>query len=278
MTSIHARIPPILRDDVFEAKRRGDAIPTAERDDRDQRPSVSIKSLNSSSFDTRKQPYLKNFSRETFSSPRSFLNKRCIEQNETSDEEIEDEICASKENDPSQSPSPVISQSPRKSIVAKRPLSDLPTSTNPDFDYEIGSGLSTSERNIINNKTQLPPHLTNLDLKQKTAKLADRSRIVSFTTCNQQDVSNDGLAIVSSGAQLCDIIDPPPAKRHCSGEGKENAEERYRPEEDASITITPVSVDENAWPNKLSVAAMRKPSSSSVVNKGVRPRAGLRRL
>ena len=76
-----------------------------------------------------------------------------------SDTGEDDEVSASKENDPSISPSPVSPpptiQPRRNTILGKRPLSDLPTPEEPPSDDEsqTHSHLSASERNIAANTT-----------------------------------------------------------------------------------------------------------------------------
>lgn len=82
-----------------------------------------------------------------------------------SDDENENPACASKENDPSLSPSPVKLApplSPRKNAHGKRPLSDLTTSVDMDpfvstepeetnMDMDTTDGMTASERNIAAN-------------------------------------------------------------------------------------------------------------------------------
>lgn len=94
---------------------------------------------------------------------------------EDEDDDDDENHDPSKENDPSLSPSPVIPPaplSPRKSALGKRPLSDLPTPTEPD---EV-AGMSASERNISANLTSHSPPRNDSDTElplRKSPKLTE---------------------------------------------------------------------------------------------------------
>ncbi|KAI9735292.1 MAG: hypothetical protein M1834_001883 [Cirrosporium novae-zelandiae] len=168
MTSIHASIPPNLKSAVMEAKSRGDDIGAIIHEDRE----VKTKANRKTTGGTHKV-IMKNIGKAdnsfhaTRDRPTQIITNgnisRTTETAETSnDEDEEDEEnaeSASKENDPTLSPSPVPPPpSPRKSVLGKRPLSDLPTPMESEFeddeDDENMPGLTSSEKNIAKNITQ----------------------------------------------------------------------------------------------------------------------------
>ncbi|KAL2818287.1 ubiquitin-conjugating enzyme/RWD-like protein [Aspergillus granulosus] len=173
MTSIHAPVPPDMRDAVTEAKMRGEdsgtTIPEQEELSRNlrSRKGTRIQSL------TMKKRHPQR--RETPTTPEP------EPEPQQSDEENENPACASKENDPFLSPSPVkptavpsLSLSPRKNAHGKRPLADLTTAMDVDpFDSDtedlpdLTDGMTASERNIAANTT---PAIT------PTREMRDRSR------------------------------------------------------------------------------------------------------
>ncbi|KAL3463303.1 hypothetical protein BJX64DRAFT_127003 [Aspergillus heterothallicus] len=158
MTSIHAAVPSDMRDAVTEAKMRGEeagtTVPEQEEISRNlrSRKGTRIQSVTMK----KRQPQR----RETTSTPEP--------EPQQSDDENENPSVASKENDPSLSPSPVklasvpssLSLSPRKNAHGKRPLADLTTAMDVDpfvSDTEDMTdntdGMTASERNIAANTT-----------------------------------------------------------------------------------------------------------------------------
>ena len=271
MTSIHARIPPNLRAEVNRAKTRGEEKPKQE---------IVI-----------------------------------FESDAQSD--AEDEASASKENDPSISPSPV-SPPPslplrRNTVLGKRPLSDLPTPEEPPSDDEEQHAcLSASEKNIIANTPNLSKDMSSLsftNLPPATASSLKTPNSASFPPAafanspHRPTVSNARTANHSSTFSSCaftftgistvstsdyssnDSTEPPPAKRTCSGDGKENFTEGL---ENGALGIThkhaPSLLQEKSRQAPLiglgvkiasTAPAAKKLNTTGAKNK---PRTGLRRL
>lgn len=271
MTSIHATVPPNLKDAVLAAKRRGEAPGTTIKEETDQRPSMKPKT-SSSSVVMKRRP---NIALRSIARSENHLTVT----NKSMDEDLEDEASESKENDPSQSPSLVIAPSPRRPSLPKRPLSDLPTPTDPDFDDDDPSGLSPSERNIVNNTPHFSsPFAPTTEYSRQTLKLAERSRCVTFTSRGLQDVGGIGLAIVSFDIKEDETEDTPVAKRQCSWEGKENIMERSEVEKPTLPAIRSAPVL-GALGGASSFAGAPKLSSvPSTSGKSTRPKIGLRRL
>ncbi len=276
MTSIHARIPSHLKHAVLEAKRRGEATGTVIRDEPDERPSMKIKPFSSSCVIMKK-------AQSTTSPLPGLLVSQPLDCEENSDDDVENEASASKENDPSQSPLPVMVQSPRKPSLTKRPLSALPTPTEPDSDEEGPPSLSPSERNIANNTPYFSsPPAKSIDRPRQNLKLAERSRSVNFTSRGLQNAGKDGLGIVLFDIKVDETEAPPAQKRQCLWHGKENSTEGHGVEKPMNQATRPAIIGGGA--SSFGIArpasgAINKPvSASNLVNKNSRPRVGLRRL
>ena len=269
MTSIHASIPPNMREAALIAKRRGDDPGSTISEDQDQRPSLRGKSASSSSVVMKKLP------QRTTSTQSAPVPPRINRENESSgSEDSEDERSASKENDPMLSPSPVPIQSPRRPTLAKRPLSDLPTPVEQDDESNSATCLSPSEQNVVNN-TFSPAIDRNLEATCKVPQLAESSQAVNFTGRGLQDVAVNGPANLILTEKAGDNY-ARPAKRVCSDEAKENvAEERLLeklPERPAPSIICA---------SKGPLSAARKasaPSSLGTGNMKGKAKIGLRRL
>lgn len=191
MTSIHAPIPLDLRTAVQEARSRGEDSSSFSRTKEDeiqyQRP--------------RKQQRIhrgtpKKTARRT--SPNTHLPQAAQDANDArqsiseddnlGDSENDDPVSASKENNPSLSPTPIrLAPSQRKNALGKRPLSILamPYPEDPDTemmlvdsDPDPGPGISpasnTSEQNIIANT---PQPRKSVSPQRKTPKLPLRKGI-----------------------------------------------------------------------------------------------------
>lgn len=274
MTSIHARIPPNLKDAVLAAKRRGEVAGMVTKEDLDERPSTKRKASSSSSVVMKKKT-------QAFLSPSSGVPANGpSDRNDNSDEDAEDEASASKENDPSQSPSPVTVQSPRRPALTKRPLSDLPIPIEPELDDEDASGLSPSELNIANNTPSFSNHLaTTLENSCQNLKLAERSRSINFSTRGLQDASKDGLAIVPLDIKGDEPEDHPIRKRLCLWDGKENSTHGQGVERSTAPATRPAPGGGAMGITRPAAGTVTKPDSASIVGgKGGRPRIGLRRL
>lgn len=273
MTSIHARIPPNMKDAVFEAKRRGEVAWMVTKDDPDEKPSTKRKTSCSSSVVMKKT--------QAFFSPSSEIPANELsDRNDNSDEDEEDEASASKENDPSQSPSPVTVKSPKRPALTKRPLSDLPIPIEPEFDDEDASGLGSSERNVANNT----PSFSSLfaahpESSGQNLKLAERSRSLNFSSRGLQDVSKDGLAVVPLDIKGDETEDHPTGKRLCLWDGKENSIHGLVVQKPTAPAARPAPGGGAIGVTRPAPGTVTKPASTSIVGgKGGRPRVGLRRL
>ncbi|KAI9800778.1 MAG: hypothetical protein M1833_003195 [Piccolia ochrophora] len=193
MTSIHAPVPRPLKVAASEARRRIDETGTSsklnrERNKGKQREHIgSAIATESAPRDTSRADVEARRSRSPITrhvDPPQHQNRA-----EESDAEEPDEGAESKENDPSLSPSPVTPAmpSPRRNVLGKRPLSDLPTPTDPDVDDVDNKNdddheeenLSASERNIVNNHSDNQSRSSsssssNPNGARKSPKLSDR--------------------------------------------------------------------------------------------------------
>ena len=203
-----------MKDAVLEAKRRGEAAGSAIKDERDERPLFKTKSSSSSPVVMKKAQTIKSESPGVVASQVSNFDL-------CSDSDMDyDEPSASKENDPSQSPSPVMAQSPRRPALAKRPLSDLPTPPEPDSEDDGAIALSPSERNIVANIPYLSGPLA--------TTIVERSRTVKFTSRGLQDVSRCGLDTVRFDIKVdAEVEEPPSQKRVCVLAEKENSTDEH---------------------------------------------------
>ena len=266
MTSIHARIPPDLKEAVEAAKRRGEEAGSEGKVDSEARPVMARKPASMSGVIMKKPAHLRlaqtNSTSRAISAP--------IPKPQSTDESSEDEI-ENDENDPSLSPSPVSipTTSPRRPASEKRPLSDLPTPSEPDEP-------SPSEKNIAANTPFFPlPSGSPSEQQQEVFKLAERRRSVNFTSPRSQQDSNTSIIRPFEDARNEDDVDRP-KKRVCSAEGKENCGE-------AAVASPPATTEQpramplgNASASKPVVAggAARKTSAAAKP----KARVGLRRL
>lgn len=294
MTSIHARIPPELKDLVEAAKQRGEEAGTMRKDNTEARPSITRKPASTSGVTMKKQPQLtiaqSGSSARSISAP--VPRPQPAIADELSDVEIEND-----ENDPSLSPSPVTipTTSPRRPAHAKRPLSDLPTPVDPDSDDAPpgSSALSPSEQNIAANApffpppppppSSIPPLLSAAEAlkheqQQEVIKLAERRRSVNFTSPRSQQQDSNAAAFTrpfEDNAEDKLEGEERPKKRVCSAEGKENRGENIV-EPPAGAAEPPRSASSNPIAPKPVVTGTtaRKPSAAPKF----KSRIGLRRL
>ena len=291
MTSIHAQIPSNMREAVLEAKKRGETAGTEIKEDTIPRPKMNNKSTSSSTVVMKKLPsHLASVQAMSARRVQSAPTHRTIsgDSNDDSGTDEDDETSASKENDPSLSPSPVTTPiSPRRPQLAKRPLSDLPAPVEADPDCEDPAGLTPSERNVANNTPHPPTTLAAsaptpglADSVRKPPSLAERSSSVNFASRGVQDTSTEGLGIVPFEDKPSSDDGAPAAKRVCSGEGKENVSEGTGEVKAAlSMMVRPASTNVGAV--KAVAGVLRKAPMGGSVGAGSakgRPRVGLRRL
>lgn len=227
MTSIHAPIPPNLKDAVTEAKLRGeDAGTTLEDKEEDavvQRPRKQARTRAATTKKTTRSttaieipsqsPYPLQSSSNPFTQPSPPMA-------DDDDSESDDPASASKENNPTLSPPPVhlAPPSPRKTALGKRPLSvlSIPYSEDSEADMMLidsdndndTPAITSNERNITANlrsRTSSP--------LRKTPKLS-----LLCGGINASGRLRDEMPIFEDSPQLA-TTEP---LRRLSGDGKEN--------------------------------------------------------
>lgn len=251
MTSIHASIPREMRAAVAEARRRGDDSTSDIPEEKKGRPEVPRAAASSTSVVMKRRPH----------PLRSVQSAPASTDHAESEDEDDDPASASKENDPSLSPSPVspIPTSPRRHVLGKRPLSDLPPPLDPDLEAEGNDDAgSPSEQNITNNisRTPQPPSQSSGAPMRKSPKLMELVKGV-----------NASGRIRDDDAQIYEDSN--------TGEGKENmgsgGQEKATPIEKKAVA--------GSTPNGTGTpkpASVRKASAPGT-GKG-KARVGLRRL
>ena len=277
MTSIHARIPPELKDLVEAAKQRGEEAGTMRKDNVEARPSMARKPASTSGVTMKKAPQLIVAQSDSTARSISAPVPRPQPADESSDVEVEND-----ENDPSLSPSPVTipAASPRRPAHAKRPLSDLPTPVDPDSDDAPGSTLSPSEQNIAANAPFFPPTVSSLSAEaqeheQEVIKLSERRRSVNFASPRPQQDSNSTMIRPFDDAEQKVEGEERPKKRVCSAEGKENCGEKHVEPPVVAEPPRSASSSTNAPKPTITSTTARKVSAAT---KAKGSRIGLRRL
>ncbi|KAJ5866153.1 hypothetical protein N7534_000706 [Penicillium rubens] len=222
MTSIHAPIPTNLRDAVAEAKVRGEETGTKpEEKGKDAAIKRTRKQARTHAATTKKTARNTAASENPSQSSNPFAQPSPpVTDTAMSDSESDDPASASKENDPTLSPSPVhlAPPSPRKTALGKRPLSVLSIPYPEDSDADMmlidsdndndAPGMTSNERNITANtrsRTSSP--------LRKTPKLS-----LLCGGVNASGRLRDEMPIFEDLPQLA-MQDP---LRRLSGDGKEN--------------------------------------------------------
>ncbi|KAJ5158632.1 Ubiquitin-conjugating enzyme E2 [Penicillium coprophilum] len=229
MTSIHAPIPPNLKDAVTEAKLRGEdpgnVIEQKEEDAMIKRPrkqarthTATVKKL-ARNANASEQPSQSSYPSQSSSNPFAQPSPP-VTDDAMSDSENDDPASASKENNPILSPSPVYlpPPSPRKTALGKRPLSVLSISYPEDSDADMmlidsdndndTPAMTSNERNITANT-----HSRTSSPLRKTPKLS-----LLCGGVNASGRLRDEMPIFEDLPQL-PMQDP---LRRLSGDGKEN--------------------------------------------------------
>ncbi|KAL4905994.1 hypothetical protein BDW74DRAFT_167616 [Aspergillus multicolor] len=285
MTSIHAPVPDDMRNEVMEAKMRGEDSGTTVPEQQEEM-SRSLRTRKG----TRVQTVTMKKKSARMPQPRDSENTR--PRHETpdqhydflSDDENENPACASKENDPALSPSPVKLApplSPRKNAHGKRPLSVL-TASAMDIDLELeemdtSDGMMTaSERNIAANST---PTCDSSPLR-KSPKLSVHSRV------NSRQLREDSLGI---GFDLQIYEDTPEALNLRPSIPNPSSSSSQTPLKDLDLDLEPspahplatlssISSSSSSNPTLLKkpVSGIRKAFGSGL--KKAKPRIGIRRL
>ena len=257
MTSIHARIPVNMRQAVDAARRRGEvdqATINAKTEGCD--PASRTKSRPGSTLLRKKLP-----STLLRLSALPLLHGSAVGENDGLPDDEEDHD-PSKENDPSQSPSPVTEnpRSPRKKVSGKRPLSELPTPTDPE------DGMTDSEKNIAVNQDSEDAANIAFDPPKKSPRLAVTS--ASAYGCGR---SRGETVDVPSVAAACAEAIP------VSGDdGNQNFEHK-----DGHHFSQNTKVATRAGPNSDAASlrpTLRKVSNMSSIKAKAQPRVGIRRL
>jgi ubiquitin-conjugating enzyme E2 S len=217
MTSIHAPIPLDLKSAVTEAKLRGEEAGTVLDEQSDntsiQRPQKHKRTRPAVKKPTRKTPS----EIPSQSSSRPFAQPTPPMSDDMMSEDEIDPASASKENNPSLSPSPVTlaPPSPRKTALGKRPLSVL-SIPYPEEEADMmlidesdtDTPMTSNEQNIsANTRSRTSSPL------RKTPKLS-----LLCGGVNASGRFRDEMPIFEDVPQL-PIADP---LRHLSGDGKEN--------------------------------------------------------
>ncbi|EAS31495.2 ubiquitin conjugating enzyme E2 [Coccidioides immitis RS] len=314
MTSIHAPVPPELKNLALEAKRRGEDPETNLDEIQNTKTSAPSQSRNRSSSSS--VTMKKDVTSHNAPMPSSKLDIRLKRDSlqdqklnggrEEDSDEGDDLGSASKENDPSLSLSPVTfpPPSPWKSVLGKRPLSAL-TPPEPDEmvvinDDEDGfNALSNSERNIAAN-INYSDRGQRQTLRRKSPKIADprNSPIIPASpfqsTARLQPASETAHAKGRAEQQLS-LSDAHPANNEISKPVIGNtslkgnviitnlapraqppsATTAFMPQYSRSPLSGVGTISSKSRPSKPPPPATRKVSTNSVRPK---PRTGLRRL
>ena len=261
MTSIHASIPPELKNKASDAERQGFTAGTNIREDAEQRPTMKGKSATSlSSVVVRKPPKCIAITQSAPSNPHQALEK------EGPASEDEDIRTASKENDSLLSLNPVTTPGPQRRSVAKRPLVDLPIS-EPEYDVTDAPCLSPSEQDVVDN-VNLLAEIAASESSWKGLQSAERCQSVNMNDRSLQETGANDVGSVDSEGR--------PAKRICSDLGKENRLETWtasKPFEKILPTASAATKIGVPASGRISAA-----SSSAISRAKGKSRVGLRRL
>ena len=260
MTSIHASIPSDARDAVILAKRRGEIAGTAVEEDTEKRPMTKGEPASPSTRHLmRKLPECVAHEQSAPSTLHQAL------EDESPASEDEDDISASKENDPllSRSRVPVPVPSSRRPSMAKRPLSDLHI-VKPEHDTIDAPCLSPSEQSAVNNAIPLTS-ITTSHSSRKGLQPAEKSQSINKAGHNH-DINGMGS----------DDFDGRPIKRICSDFGKEDTlETRGARKLIETRLLTIGAASKISVPNSRKASESSSSGTSSVKGKA---RVGLRRL
>jgi ubiquitin-conjugating enzyme E2 S len=262
MTSIHARIPSNLKQAVDAARRRGEEA--KEEQEQDHKSSMAAdKDISASAQRIKSRPVSALLRRKIPSARPPPLplttDSAAGKNNELSDDEEDHDPC--KENDPSQSPSPVLEspRSPRKNVLGKRPLSELPTPTDPE------ASMTESEKNIaVNQDTQASETLFSGPLK-KSPRLAVAT----------PGTNTSGRLRIEKAEDFCTNSLSALTKAPSAEEEKENFEQK----DDQSLPeITKIPIRGPSSDTAALRPTLRKMSNMGSSKGKAQPRVGIRRL
>ena len=262
MTSIHARIPSNLRQAVDAARRRGEE--GEQEQEHDDKSSIAVdKGISASAQRIKSRPVSALLRRKIPSARPPPLplttDSAADKNNELSDDEEDHDPC--KENDPSQSPSPVVEspRSPRKNVLGKRPLSELPTPTDPE------ASMTESQTNIaVNQDTQASETLFSGPLK-KSPRLAVATPGTNNFGRLRKDIAED----------FCDNSLTATIKAPNAEEEKENCEQK---DDQGSPEMTKIPIRGSSSDIAPVRPTLRKVSNMGSSKAKAQPRVGIRRL
>jgi ubiquitin-conjugating enzyme E2 S len=260
MTSIHARIPSNLRAAVDAARRRGEE---GEQEHGHESGIAADKDISATAQRIKSRPVPAPLRRQMPSArppPLPLTTDSAAEKNsELSDDDEDHDPC--KENDPSQSPTPVMEspRSPRKNVLGKRPLSELPTPTDPE------ASMTESERNIaVNQDTQASEPFLSGPLK-KSPRLA-----VAMPGTN-----TSGRLRKETAEDFCTNSMHATTKAPSAEEEKENVEQK----DDQGVSdMTKIAIRGPSSGTTALRPTLRKVSNMGSSKGKAQPRIGIRRL
>ncbi len=251
MTSIHAPIPQNLKDVVLEAKRRGESDVNRIQSEPAERPATLRATSNTSSVVMKKAKGMQQDNARVPPQP-SFA--------EGAPENIEEQD-DTKENDPAQSFSPAIpsSESMRKNILGKRPLSELPTPVDTE-----ATDTTASDLNILAGRKSPAEILPVAEPVRKSPKL----HVSTPDTNGHGRIREDDSASIAT--------DNPSRPVTTGHEEKENVREDQRHSTDFPQIVSKT-------PSPQAVSGPPRPTLRKVSNLGssrskAQARTGIRRL
>lgn len=220
MTSIHALIPTDLKNVVMEAKHRGEdpsPIPEEKDDTNIQRPRKQQRLQTGATKKPVRKPTPSN---DVLPQPHTHP------EDPMSDSEHDDPASASKENNPSLSPTPVrlAQPSPRKNALGKRPLSVLamPYPEDPDADMMLVDSDSETESHTAPMNASDQNISANMRTRSSVSPLRKSPKLTLRKGGNTPYRLGDGLQIYE------DVPHRSVSEfgRRFSGDGKENRTSR----------------------------------------------------
>ncbi|KAF7502622.1 hypothetical protein GJ744_005438 [Endocarpon pusillum] len=256
MTSIHARIPAHLRHAVDAARRRGEEEDrSSDRAEKEATPAALKLNSHPASLllqripSTHPQPYALSPIRQPVDS----------QSYELSEDEEDHDPC--KENDPSQSPSPVIEspRSPRKNVLGKRPLSELPTPT------DLEEGMTESEKNIAVNQDSQSCAASSFGPPKKSPRLA-----VTLAVANISSRMREGTV-----DELCT---PGPRVNNVPSGADDEKENLEAIDTESVSEMTKIPIRGSISDTAVIRPTLRKVSNLGWTKARAQPRIGLRRL
>lgn len=266
MTSIHAPIPPHLKDAVLEAKRRGEENGSGPHNEVFERPPASRESASATSLVMKKSSILGAHEAARGSGNNASLSTHSLDLPEDGEEDND-----TKENDPSHLPSAVLfsHESSRRNVLGKRPLSELPTPVDPEASESTIplEGYATTGADQKTPPGQLATHDPSSEPVKKSPKLFTSAR--NSQTCGgltQEDHTKPTGDIYLATSPTTDF-----------GDDKENVENFRRP------TSTDLTIAKTQQPGSQAGGHPERPTLRKVSNVGPsrskgQARVGIRRL